>query len=227
MSICGETTLFKDAGTKGCAATRLCRTYDTDCCHELRVGELRDLIKAGRGNFFATFTLIYARGRDPIKACTRLLKHFRKLMLRAKRRFKCPIEYIWWTEAHKTGWPHLHVVIRAAEFYTEREAKDLWCSMTGAYQVDVTPATDPSGIARYIETYTKDGPDKFGTHKRSHHSRNWRVIPNDKPVKLEQLDGPWSWSDRHIGYYVAIWQDRPGFHLNRGQRFCYYGLDTS
>jgi hypothetical protein len=227
MSICREATFLKNDGDRGRAKELRCRTWNTDCCHHLRLQEMQSEIVAGDPTHGFTITLLHAPGRSPVKAAVRMTRCFTRLIRKARRRFKCPIEYFWWREAHQDGWPHGHGGIRAERFYTKEEFRQEWRKLTGAEQIDLDDNTTARALGRYIANYTKDGPEQFGKLRRYSKSRNWRVEPKPPAALFDDIEGPGRRIEKPISYVAEIWYEKPKFYYNRRSGYCSYGVDTS
>jgi hypothetical protein len=227
MSVCGTDTVFKAEDGRGVAKTIFCNTWDSDCCHERRLAQLKKLCDSGKPNLFLTLTMRHAKGRSPLKVCDRLLRSWSKFARWLKSHYGCDVQYLWWLEEHQSGFPHLHIAIRTlAELRTE-ELRKRWHRLTGAFEIKLEQITAHSSIGKYISDYLKDGPAKFGTHKRYHVSHGYAPKDLDEPSPFDQIPGKAETTYRPLTYFHDSWRDLPGFYFNRRSSYCHHGLDSS
>jgi hypothetical protein len=128
----------------------------TSCGPELQKKLIATAL-SGHPNKFLTLTV------DP-KICdasekNRVLitKHFNLFMRWWRRQFpNVPIEYLWRIERHKSGQPHIHILIRSPFLHWTQISK-AWKRITGAYIIRIKAIDSTARAAYYVSKYmTKD-----------------------------------------------------------------------
>ena len=178
----------------------------------MRAAQLVAKARAGQPNLFITLTCNPARHASPLAAA----KHMKKQLARFVSRIRETkgnenFEYLAVAEAHKSGWPHFHMVARGS-FIDQAWLKRIWCELTGAYQVKIRRVDDPKKAARYIAKYMAKAPHQFGNLKRYWCSQKW-----DRPTE------PFA-SKRHV--FMNRWRREQGDWTDVIRRYAalYYKL---
>src|SRR5262249_16696808 len=95
------------------------------------------------------------------------------LFKRIKRRFNWQkLEYLVVVERHKSGWPHLHVLLRCP-FLAQRWISAQGDGIPGSPVVDIRQVKNARQAARYVAKYIGKEPAQFGTSKRYWCSQGW------------------------------------------------------
>lgn len=186
--LCSESVIVNHGIEEAQAVTLKCRSWTCELCQPDRKRDLIALAKGGRPKVFITLTVNPARSADPVARARVLVKAWRLIVKRAKKRHgykKLP--YFCVFEATKAGEPHLHILADVPwldQKWLSRQMADI----AGAPIVDIRKIRSPSHIAHYVAKYIGKAPQKFGTLKRYWYTRGWEV----DPYKPEPQPGCWS-----------------------------------
>lgn len=136
------------------------------------------------------------------------------------------LQYLAIIEAHKSGWPHLHILARSewiAQDWLAEQTKQL----LGAHRVDVQRIFKRAQVNAYVAKYCGKCTHKFGTTKRYWQTKAYQLTKYEKPTRNE---APWwdvwhsrnsvitlSESWRSMGWHVEMkswfhaeaWKERP------------------
>lgn len=75
-------------------------------------------------------------------------------------------------EAHESGWPHLHILLRGG-YIDHRVIRKWWEGYTGSFQIDIRLAKNPRQRASYVSKYVAKNPGRFEHVKRYWCSQDW------------------------------------------------------
>jgi len=142
-------------------------------------------------------------------------------------RFKgSSLQYLAVVEAHKSGWPHLHILCRS-EWIDQDWLAEQTKELLDAHRVDVERITKKSQVNAYVAKYCGKCVHKFGTTKRYWKTATYELTKYQKPTSKEP---PWwdqwhsrqgviklSESWRSMGWHVEMkswwhaegWKERP------------------
>jgi len=112
-----------------------CHRWDCDHCAEVRVRRARAMAEAGKPKRRLTLTT-RPRPWMSLHAAVRLWRKWFTRFLREIRKQFGPTPYMAFLETHKSGWPHLHVLIRGS-YMPQRMLSDIWLWITGSFKVHV------------------------------------------------------------------------------------------
>ena len=123
------------------------------------------------------------------------------------------LQYLCVIEAHKSGWPHLHILARSAwigQDWLAEQTKDL----LDAHKVDVQRIWRRSQVNAYVAKYCSKCTAKFGTTKRYWMSARYELSTYEK----KKTDGV-RWHDigisnQHLVQIVHNWESM-GWHVIR------------
>lgn len=195
MCRCGEGIIATSGEKVSRAITQRCRAWTCDECAPARRRQLIALACAGDPTRFLTFTVIHTPGGDPMEGARLLTSSFRTFTKLLKRKYpKDRLEYLAVMEAHKDGWPHLHVIARGPWIDIEW-MREQWKRLTGAHRIGLEKPKSSKGIAGYISKYLGKEPHKFGALKRYWQSKKWDK--RQKRDKREGLDPDETWTVRN------------------------------
>ena len=83
-------------------------------------------------------------------------------------------------EAHESGQPHLHVLLRS-KYIDRRLILEWWQGRTGSYIVDIRRVHNPRQRASYVSKYVAKRPQQFGSCKRYWCSQDWDPPKKEAP----------------------------------------------
>lgn len=195
-----------------------CDRWPCERCGPIKAALLARDIREGEPNKFLTFTIPPSEGRSP-DHCARLLKDGVKACLRYLRKHIDPtLEYVAVFEAHKSGYPHLHLAVRCERFLPQALISQFMEREIGAPVVDVRECSGPAQVADYISKYVSKDVHKFAGVYRYSFSRGYRVRgplrerpvadANVQPVFIRQS----------FAYRCQEWEAR-GYIIERTTRY--------
>lgn len=173
MVLCTERSLVKhDLSTLVVKPLR-CKCWGCSHCVHQRRRDLWHKAVKGRPRIFLTLTMRPDPASTPDQQAQALVVHFRAmrqfLMRRLKRKSPTFLAVV---EAHESGWPHLHILIRSG-FIDRRLIKAWWEQRTGSFMVDIRLAKGPRQVASYVSKYVSKNPARFEHVKRYWCSQDW------------------------------------------------------
>ena len=151
---CGSRTLRgRSLEAQAEKAVRLdCKSWDCDFCAPRKAWRykqaIRDIAERHSLTRFLTLTLDPSKiDGDPVRYLRRVFNKFRVSLL---RKFGCSVTYIAILEFHKSGIPHLHVLID--RFVLQRWISESWSALGGGHVVDIR-FVDVHRISHYLAKY--------------------------------------------------------------------------
>src|SRR5262249_50634329 len=116
----------------------------------------------------------------PTLAAKALARAWRILRLRALRHYNLKaLPFIAVFEKHKSGWPHLHLMLRA-KWLDQRWLSAQMHDILNSHRVDIRRIKRQSQIAGYCAKYVGKEPWQFGTSKRYWKSRDYELREDRK-----------------------------------------------
>lgn len=205
MTICGDATLVKRGGGKRVAATLLCRSWNCETCQPNRRKRLIAQGIRGQPNRFITLTFRPRPGLTPDLAAAELAHAWKLLKLRIQRRYHLKtFHHLTVIERHKSGWPHLHALVRSCwidQTWLSTQMLDLADSPI----VDIRAIDSIGRVASYVAKYIGKQPHKFGTCKRYWQSRSYQLYPYRPRARGDDGLSIWEIERRPIWRIVQEW----------------------
>jgi len=188
-----------------------CNSWDCPECRKKKAYTLRSRIQAGivRQNWrLLTLTLDpkVISLPDSLTQLSRLWDIFSKA---AKRRFP-NLQYIKVVEFHKSGYPHLHIILN--QYIPKALVRHLWSSRGGGEIVDIR-AIKGKQIANYVSNYLSHKNKKHHEHdhqfynnnlRRFSFSRNFPIKPWKKTTITHSFGIDWDSSRDMLDNIVKI-----------------------
>lgn len=179
MAYCGSCTLVKCADDAYEGKILRCRSWGCPDCQPKRQAQLQMLAADGAPNRFITLTMRQGQHDTIEKQASALADCWRIIVKRAKRKYKMrSLEYIAIFEAHKSGWPHLHILARCG-WISQKWLSEQMVQLCNSSRQDIRQVRSAKQAAFYVAKYVGKAPGKFGTSKRYWNTRNWRVRRKD------------------------------------------------
>ena len=191
MAFCGEHTLQAKEGDFHAVAHLKCRRWSCPTCGPMRAAALRTQAWKGKPQAFITLTTMRRPDASPVREAARQSAAWVKL--RRLTIIKYGLESLPFfavRERHKSGWPHLHILIRGP-FIDQAWLSNQWKRLTGSPVVHIRQVTNSAKAAAYISKYIGKEPAKFGMLKRYWCSQDWSDAKEFKKRRMAQLGGRW------------------------------------
>lgn len=195
MSLCGEGTLLADGVQEKAAVTRRCKCWTCDNCVDGRRTRLKREAERGNPSIFLTLTTRRLSDRTAAEEARLQSKWFAELMRRmAKRTSRKRVQFLIVRESHKSGWPHMHVLIRGP-YVPWQWIRAEWLAISGSDRINVKAVNNRGHAAGYIASYVKKAPAKFGNLRRYWMSQDY--LPEDDQDDQPRIDFGCPWERRN------------------------------
>lgn len=179
--LCTERSLVKHNHNATIVKPLRCKCWGCDHCVHGKRRDLWHKAVKGKPRLFLTLTMAPTEGSTPEQQARDLVVHFRMLrqylMRRLKRRSPTFLAVV---EQHKSGWPHLHILVRSG-FIHHRLIREWWKARTGSFQIDIRLAKGEKQVASYVSKYIAKNPAKFERVKRFWCSQDWDPPKKERP----------------------------------------------
>lgn len=173
MAICGNSLLVKPDGHGATLSGLRCKRWSCPECAHLNRERVMKLAAAGKPNIFMTLTCDPARYSSFSEAAQDMRRGLVALRRRIERRWGVKnVPFIVVFERHKSGWPHMHLLMRAPYMHW-RVLRGMWESITGAFSVDIRHIKTKSSVLFYVTKYIGKQLEKFEGCKRYWRSQNY------------------------------------------------------
>lgn len=161
-----------------------------ECAKRNRWRVIRESIE-GKPKAMLTLTVSSEQHESPAAAAETIKNGLRNLRLSLRRhpRFK-DFEFIAIFEKHKSGYPHLHLLIRGS-FIPWKWLRKRWEEITGSTHIDIRKIKGTKDAARYVAKYLGKDLTKFEGCKRYWRSHNYSLAQADNDTD-DQTPSPWS-----------------------------------
>lgn len=180
--LCRERSAVKSGEGRTTISLLHCKMWSCPFCEPRNAAALRYQIKRGHPSKFLTFTCRPPTERTPPEQARWMKRKVRQAFEEWRRRRPgIEVEYIAVIEAHKSGWPHVHVGARAPSL-DWRELRAIWEELTGSFQVDIKKVQKQGGFAKYLAKYLTKGERVEDWGKRHWCSRGWLPDQDEDPL---------------------------------------------
>jgi len=152
-------------------------------CAEINRRRVIRLAKRGKPTAMLTLTISSKDFPTPDSAAAELKRGLVALRKRINRRWpseKMPFIAVF--EKHKSGFPHLHLLIRA-RFMPIKWLREVWTDITGSWNVNIVSFRGRDQLASYAAKYIGKDLAAF-----EHCKRWWRSHDYDRPSKEEEKE---------------------------------------
>jgi len=139
--------------------------------------------------------------KDKKEAVAHLTKTWAKFRTYLSRKFGETISYVWVLEFHKSGLPHLHVLVD--RYIDQRWVSGNWNAIGGGRIVDIRRVDKLDGAGRYLMKYLS----KDGLHRVPKGMRRYGCSRNIKLFPKAETEG-WSLIEEDIDLFYQAHQDQ-------------------
>jgi len=115
------------------------------------------------------------------------------------------LEFICVVEKHRSGWPHLHLCIRARwidQAWLSAQMRDIINSPV----VWIERINNKSKIAGYVAKYCTKAAEKIGTCKRYWQSKKYQLRAYCPKKRDDAIPGRWERDTMTLSTWVAMWR---------------------
>lgn len=194
MAYCGEHTAVKGDCDHAVAVTLFCRSWNCDHCADGRKKQLIAQGIGGQPNKFLTLTTRRKEGVTAFEAAKRLSWAWRVCRLRLMRHYKMKsLPFIAIMEKHKSGWPHLHLLLRA-KWLDQKLLSNWMAELADGPNVWIEHLDASHKAVVYCAKYCGKCAQKIETAKRYWQSRDYDLREKPEPkIKLPAGEGWEMW----------------------------------
>lgn len=195
MTLCTD-RVFVNADTTSAEIKGLrCKRWDCEICKPFNRMRVMHAAKNGRPNLFMTLTCDHKKYSSPSEAARDMKRGLVLLRRMIERRWKVKnVPFIVVFEAHESGWPHMHLLLRAPYMHW-KVLRGMWEHITGAFQVHVSEIKTIGQALFYVTKYIGKDLGKFDGCKRWWRSHNYNQIdekhekPRPRGLMYMRVDG--------------------------------------
>lgn len=206
MMLCQEWALVKRLNPAIVVIPLYCKCWTCEVCRPRRKARLVREAKAGAPTKFVTLTTWRRAGYCPHAAARALVRAWRQVRreyLEAHGKGSMPFLAVF--EATKSGWPHLHIVVRS-KWIDQRWLSKRMGELIGAPIVDVRKVKGVGEVARYVAKYIGKNPERFEGTKRYWRSLDY-LFPEADTDEIEASPvGSWEVVEMHWLAFVHLYQ---------------------
>lgn len=202
VHMCGHLTLIAEDQSRVKLQRVRCHTWTCPRCAPRRKKRLFKEAITGRPNRLITLTVRPDQFRTPHEAARALSLAWRRCRDTLKRYHgHSEIESLAVFERHKSGWPHLHILVRS-RFISQRWLSQYMGNRINSPIVDVRQIKTRKMAAAYVTKYLTKNPEKFRGTKRY-----WRTAAYS-PSRKKKQKSPLHW--RLSPAKIECWLHRAG-----------------
>lgn len=184
MVLCTERSLVKHEGQGLHVRPLRCKCWRCSHCVNGKKRDLWHKANNGKPDMFITLTMRKGYKLTPEEQAVEFVKGWRMLRQFIERRLgRKGITFLAVFENHKSGWPHLHILLRSP-YIDHRLIRGWWKSRFQSTQIDVRRVKSQRQRASYVTKYVAKAPEGFGSCKRYWCSKDW-----DPPKKPDDMAG--------------------------------------
>jgi len=194
--ICGQGSLVKYTVAGRTVLPFSCNCWDCPECRPYRLRRLVGEALGGAPASFVTITWAVRPGWTPAAAAQAQSDAWADYAAWYNRRHgEGALQYFAVREATEDGWPHMHILVRAA-WVPHHELSAFMAARIGSPIVKIESLKQVRSAAHYVAKYVGKGPHRFGTLKRY-----WRTLAYLLPAFLEaraarRQSGVWQIDER-------------------------------
>lgn len=218
--LCTPEVSVKPDGSQGAITPVRCKRWSCEVCREVNRRKVIHKALSGHPTAMLTLTVSSKNYETPDEAAFDLKRGLVALRKRIRRKWpneRLPFLAVF--EQHKSGWPHMHLVIRAS-FISIWWLRKAWEEITGSWNVNITSLRGSTKRAAYVCKYI--GKDLHSFHKCK---RWWRSHDYNEPEEETEEDKEarrgWGREMWNIGQ-VLVHLDDLGAIIDREGRERYY-----
>lgn len=191
MAYCGEHTAVKSEEGRRTGITLRCRAWTCPDCADTRKAGLIAQGIGGNPTKFLTLTMRRVEGEADADAAKRLSRAWRLVRLRLMRHYKLPkLPFLAIMEKHVSGWPHLHLLLRAP-WLSQKLISEWMAEICDGPIVWIEHLDKSHKAVIYCAKYCGKCAEKFSTAKRYWQSRDYDQRPDSQKHRARAQQGGW------------------------------------
>lgn len=182
--LCSEAIAVNRNNFEGEYSLLRCKRWSCELCQGRNRWKVLLAIQRGQPNRMLTLSCVHGKYGTPEEAAhdmKRGLVALRKRMARKWPKRKFPMVVVF--EAHKSGWPHMHICLRST-FIDIHWLKAAWEEIIGAWNVDIRIIPDPTRSARYVSKYLGKDLHHFEGCKRWWRTHDYEIEKEEARIKV-------------------------------------------
>ncbi len=210
---CGQAGLLKTVDGVGQMIPFRCKCWRCPKCSPKKRSEVIKLAKSGRPNRLLTLTSNPTMHDTPGEAAQALRASWvqmRRALIEKHGRDK--VQFMAVFEQHLSGWPHLHVLLRAP-YVAQRWISAFMKRRMNSPIVDIRKINSKAGAGAYVAKYIAKAPERFEGCKRYWTSQNYGKRP-PKPAK--DLRAKWAIVLNVHQFLTRFISEEAWFEFNNG-----------
>jgi hypothetical protein len=224
MTLCSESILVNQGNQQARAVTLYCRSWNCDICAPNRRSQLIASIISGKPERFITLTIRPTPNKTAAQDAAFMALSLRQLLRLIRKKWpNVDHQYFVVFEAHVSGRPHMHLVMRGC-YMPWNWLKARWRDLTGSTHVHIKGVDRNHRTAAYMGKYMGKDVGKFGTCKRYWHSKNWELDPPEERDEQGVWSDVWEPRNQTLHALAAMWHHM-GWLIWREGETLYGGLD--
>lgn len=179
MPLCTDLSVVNGNRQEGEISMLRCKRWQCEVCHPVNRQKVIGIARRGEPNTFMTLTCDPQHYDTPDEAARDMKRGLVLLRRAIERKWNVKnIPFLVVFERHKSGWPHMHLLMRASYMHWET-LRGIWNDIVGAYQVDIRRIKKRSQIYYYVTKYVGKELAAFEGCKRWWRSQNYNVVAED------------------------------------------------
>jgi len=175
---CKSLSLVGESPTGAIAALPLyCRRWQCPDCGKFQRRRLQRRLLAGDPTTFITLTTnpnLFSTPDDAFKQASLAINRLIKVLRRRYPRKRIEYGLVW--EKTKNGWPHAHLLVRAA-YIPQKVLSREWERLSGAKVVDIRMVRSKGEAAAYVSKYLAKDPACPEGYRRYRLSQRYSAPP--------------------------------------------------
>lgn len=176
MTYCQHHTIVNANDEEGTLHALKCKMWSCPTCREDNRKKVMHKARKGSPNIFLTLTCDHRKYSNPDEAARDMKRGLVLLRRHIQRRWKVKnIPFIVVYEQHKSGWPHMHLLLRGPYMHW-KQLRAVWTKILGAWSIDIRFIKHQSQVLFYVTKYIGKDLHGFKGCKRYWSSHNWLVI---------------------------------------------------
>lgn len=181
--LCSEIVTVNSNQRGGQAATLTCKRWSCPLCRPDNRKRVIGLAKRGDPDKFLTLTIRHSDWETPDSAACGMRDAWAKMVRLIRKTYPSRrLEYLRVFEAHKSGWPHMHILMRAP-FIPQAWLSAKWEELTGAFKVDIRAVEQKEKAAYYVAKYIGKDLHRFQGVTRYYRSQGYNGPREDEPIR--------------------------------------------